>query len=121
MSRNVIQGTVVSDRPEKTVVVAVERRAQHRLYKKVITRTKRYHAHDENNECNLGDIVLIEECRPMSATKRWRVIQILTRGDVAEVQPEVIGRAIEESVAKEREDETDESSEAGESTTEAEQ
>ena len=95
--QRVIQGTVVSDRMDKTVVVSVKRRKEHPLYHKVLTLTRRYKAHDEANACHLGDLVRIEECRPMSRDKRWRVIEILTRGDVADVAPETIGRDIETS------------------------
>ncbi|PFG75356.1 30S ribosomal protein S17 [Chloroflexi bacterium G233] len=94
-SQRVLQGTVVSNKMQKTVVVAVERKKTHRLYHKVVTVTGRYKAHDENNECRLGDIVRIQECRPLSKEKRWRVIEIVSRGDVAEVAPEAIGRDIE--------------------------
>lgn len=100
MPKRVLQGSVVSDKMQKTVVVAVERRTQHPLYKKVITRTKKYHAHDETNECNLGDLVRIEEARPYSRTKRWRVVEVLRRGDVAEVQPQAIGRELETTVQR---------------------
>jgi len=107
--RRVIQGTVVSDRMDKTVVVAVERRKKHRLYHKVMNFTIRFKAHDEKNECRLGDIVRCEESRPMSRDKRWRVIEIVTRGDVAEVAPESIGREIEVTtqVAPKHEDEVE--------------
>ena len=94
-SQRVIQGTVVSDKMQKTVVVSVERKKKHRLYHKVVTVTERYKAHDEKDGCKLGDVVRIEECRPMSKDKRWRVIEVLTRGDVADVAPETIGRDIE--------------------------
>ena len=93
--QRVIQGTVVSDKMQKTIVVSVTRKKKHRLYHKVVTVTERYKAHDENESCKLGDIVRIQECRPISKDKRWRVIEILTRGDVAEVAPESIGREIE--------------------------
>lgn len=93
--QRVIQGTVVSDKMDKTVVVSVVRRTKHPLYHKVIAQTKRYKAHDEHNVCTLGDVVRIQECRPMSKEKRWRVIEVLTRGDVADVAPETIGRDIE--------------------------
>ena len=96
-TQRVIQGTVVSDKMQKTIVVSVERKKKHRLYHKVVTVTERYKAHDEKDSCKLGDIVRIEECRPMSKDKRWRVIEILTRGDVADVAPETIGREIEET------------------------
>ncbi|MFO1361510.1 MAG: 30S ribosomal protein S17 [Burkholderiales bacterium] len=72
-------GRVVSDRAHKTVTVAVERRVAHPLYGKVVTRTKKYHAHDEANECKQGDLVTIEECRPLSRTKTWRVTRLVER------------------------------------------
>lgn len=77
--RKARQGTVVSDRMDKTVVVAVERRTAHPLYGKMIKRTKRYHAHDEANDARTGDTVRIVETRPLSRTKRWRVAEILER------------------------------------------
>ena len=72
-------GRVVSDRMDKTIVVSVERLARHRLYKRVIRLTTRFKAHDEENEARIGDTVLIEEARPMSATKRWRLISVVQR------------------------------------------
>jgi small subunit ribosomal protein S17 len=72
-------GTVVSDRMEKTVVVKVERRYAHPLYGKQVTRTKKYHAHDENNEFHVGDVVRISETRPLSKLKRWRVAELIER------------------------------------------
>ncbi len=98
MSARILQGVVVSDKMDKTVVVNVARRKQHALYRKVINRSKRFKAHDAENECNVGDTVRILETRPISKGKRWRVIEILERGDVAEVSPEDIGRSIEEEV-----------------------
>lgn len=83
-------GRVVSNKMDKTVVVAVETLKRHRLYKKAIRRTVRYKAHDENNSCKIGDKVKIMETSPLSKEKRWRVAEILVRGDVAEVQPEEI-------------------------------
>ncbi len=83
-------GRVVSDRMDKTVVVAVETPKRHPLYKKTIKRVVKYKAHDENNECRLGDIVRIVETRPLSKQKRWRVAEIITTGEVAEVQPKEI-------------------------------
>lgn len=94
-TQRIIQGTVVSDKMQKTVVVSVERKKKHRLYHKVVTVTDRYKAHDDQDACKLGDVVRIEECRPMSRDKRWRVVEILTRGDVADVAPETIGRDLE--------------------------
>ena len=93
--QRVIQGTVVSDKMTQTVVVTVERRRKHRLYHKVVTFTQRYKAHDEADSCHLGDVVRIQECRPLSKEKRWRVIEILSRGDVADVAPSTIGRDFE--------------------------
>ena len=72
-------GTVVSDKGDKTVVIAVERRYAHSLYGKQVTRTTKYHAHDENNEYHLGDSVRIMETRPLSKLKRWRVIELVER------------------------------------------
>lgn len=87
-------GTVVSDKMQKTVVVSVESVKHHRLYHKTLRRTKRYKAHDEHNQCRLGDRVRIVETRPLSKEKRWRVAEILTRGNVAEIQPSAIGSEI---------------------------
>ena len=98
MSARILQGVVVSDKMDKTVVVTVARRKQHPLYRKVINRSKRFKAHDAANECNIGDVVRILETSPISKDKSWRVIEILERGDVAEVSPEDIGRSIEEEV-----------------------
>ena len=72
-------GRVVSDKGDQTIIVSIERAAPHRLYHKVIRRTKRYPVHDPNNEATLGDTVRIEECRPISKTKRWRLVEILER------------------------------------------
>jgi small subunit ribosomal protein S17 len=69
-----MQGVVVSDKPNKTVIVRVERRVQHPIYKKFIVRSERFAAHDEANSCKVGDIVRIRECRPISKTKTWEVI-----------------------------------------------
>jgi small subunit ribosomal protein S17 len=75
MPKRVLQGTVVSDVNDKTVIVRVERRIMHPVYKKYITRSKRYSAHDADNKCKVGDVVRIQECRPLSKTKRWEVLQ----------------------------------------------
>ena len=75
-------GRVVSDKANKTVTVKVERRVAHPMYGKVVTRTKKYHAHDEANECKEGDLVTIEECRPLSRTKTWRVTKLVERAKV---------------------------------------
>ncbi len=79
-------GTVVSDKMDKTVVVMVETLVKHPLYGKYIKRRKKFMAHDENNECKIGDKVLIEETRPLSKRKRWRVKQILERAKVLETE-----------------------------------
>ena len=74
MPRRVLHGTVVSDKNEKTVIVSVERRVMHPVYKKFIRRSKRFAAHDEANVCKVGDVVYIRECRPISKSKRWEVV-----------------------------------------------
>ena len=83
-------GRVVSNKMEKTVVVVVETPKRHPLFKKIIKRTVRYKAHDENNECSVGDLVRIVETRPLSGQKRWRVAEIVTKKEVVEVQPKEI-------------------------------
>ena len=77
--RKVREGLVVSDKMDKTVVVVVEDRVKHPLYGKVLRRNSRLKAHDENNACGTGDRVLLMETRPLSATKRWRVVEILEK------------------------------------------
>jgi small subunit ribosomal protein S17 len=77
--RKVREGLVVSDKMEKTVVVSVEDRVKHALYGKVMRRTSKLKAHDEQNQCGIGDRVLIMETRPLSATKRWRVVEVLEK------------------------------------------
>jgi small subunit ribosomal protein S17 len=77
--RKVREGLVVSDKMDKTVVVVVEERVKHPLYGKVIRRTSKLKAHDEQNEAGVGDRVLLAETRPLSATKRWRVVEILEK------------------------------------------
>lgn len=77
--RKTRRGYVVSDKMQKTVVVSVEDRVKHPKYGKVMRRTSRVKAHDENNECGMGDLVLIMETRPLSATKRWRVVNIIEK------------------------------------------
>jgi small subunit ribosomal protein S17 len=77
--RKVREGLVVSDKMDKTVVVAVEDRVKHPLYGKVMRRTSKLKAHDEQNACGIGDRVLLMETRPLSATKRWRVVEILEK------------------------------------------
>ena len=88
--RKVRVGLVVSDAMDKTVVVSVEWRQPHPLYKKAVRKRSRFKAHDDENRCRKGDLVRMVETRPLSKTKRWRVADILAREDIAEVQPEDI-------------------------------
>jgi small subunit ribosomal protein S17 len=74
-------GRVVSDKMDKTVVVAVDYLKPHRLYRKIIRRTNKFHAHDETNQCHVGDVVRIGETRPLSKTKRWEVVEVVQRGE----------------------------------------
>lgn len=75
MPKRILLGEVVSDKGDKTVVVRVERRVRHPLFKKFVRQSKKFHAHDEKNEFAVGDRVRIEECRPISKTKSWRVVE----------------------------------------------
>ena len=77
--RRRLTGRVVSDKMAKTVTVLVERKVKHALYGKYITRSRKYHAHDENNDYHPGDLVTIEECRPLSKTKAWRVVRLVEK------------------------------------------
>ena len=77
--RRAVRGSVISARMDKSITVLVVRQFKHPLYKKYIRRSTRLHAHDERNDCKEGDTVLIEECRPLSKTKSWRVIRVLER------------------------------------------
>jgi small subunit ribosomal protein S17 len=78
-TKRTLTGRVVSDKMSKTVTVLVERRVKHPLYGKIVTRSKKYHAHDENNEFKEGDTVLIEESRPLAKTKAWRVRKLIEK------------------------------------------
>jgi small subunit ribosomal protein S17 len=80
-------GQVVSDKMDKTVVVAVETPRRHPLYRKTLRRVVRYKVHDEKNQCRTGDTVRIVETRPISKDKRWRVAEIVTKGEIAEIKP----------------------------------
>ena len=75
MPKRILQGVVVSDKQNKTIVVRVERRLMHPIYKKFIKRSKKYAAHDENNTCKIGDTVRIQECAPISKNKRWELVE----------------------------------------------
>ena len=83
MPKRIMQGTVVSDKNDKTVVVKIERRFTHPVMKKTVRQSKRYKAHDENNSAKVGDIVVIEESAPISRDKRWVVIQNQTQEQAA--------------------------------------
>jgi len=78
-----LTGRVVSDKMDKTRTVLVERRVTHALYGKIMIRSKKYHVHDEANECREGDLVLIEECRPLSKTKAWRLAKLIDKARTA--------------------------------------
>jgi small subunit ribosomal protein S17 len=92
-------GRVVSDRMDKTIVVSVERLARHPLYKRVIRLTTKFTAHDETNDARIGDTVLIEESRPLSATKRWRLLSIVQRGGDQALPSEIVGEEAETTEA----------------------
>jgi small subunit ribosomal protein S17 len=77
--QRVVTGRVTSDRMDKTITVMVERKVKHALYGKYISRRAKLHAHDENNECKVGDLVEVAECRPLSRTKSWRLVKIVER------------------------------------------
>jgi len=94
-------GVVVGNKMQKTVIVAVEKHKRHPLYKKSMRRTQRYKAHDEKGLCALGDTVRILESRPLSREKRWRVVEILARHEVAEVAPREIDQTILQRIAAE--------------------
>ena len=96
--RKTLVGVVVSNKMDKTAVVSVERRHPHPLYRKIIRTTKRYKAHDPNNAAQLGDVVRLEETRPLSKEKRWRIIETMTHGNVADIAPREIG-VPEEAIA----------------------
>ena len=74
-------GQVVSDKMDKTIVVAIEDSVQHKLYKKIVKRTYKLKAHAENNECGVGDTVKVMECRPLSKDKRWRLVEIIKKAE----------------------------------------
>ncbi len=74
-----LTGRVVSDKMDKTIVVKRERKVRHPLYGKYIRRSTKYHVHDENNECKIGDTVMIKECRPLSKTKSWMLVQVVSK------------------------------------------
>ena len=88
--RKIRVGKVVSNSMDKTIVVSVEWRQPHRIYKKNVRKWSRFKAHDETNQCSLGDVVRIIETRPLSKTKNWKVQEIIQKGDLADIQPNEI-------------------------------
>ncbi|MFT4937135.1 MAG: small subunit ribosomal protein S17 [Paraglaciecola sp.] len=78
-STRTVQGRVVSNKMDKTITIAVERTVKHPIYGKFIKRTTKLHAHDETNQCNKGDVVTIRECRPLSKSKNWMLVEIVTK------------------------------------------
>ena len=109
-------GRVVSNKMDKTIVVVVESLKKHRIYKRTYKQTKRFQAHDEENVCQIGDIVRIEECRPLSKMKRWRLLEIVKPGSgivpvevvLAEVDPDLLSTESEETQKSEESEETGE-------------
>ena len=97
--RKTKMGRVVSDRMDKTIVVSVERLARHPLYKRVIRLTTKFKAHDESNDAHVGDTVLIEESRPLSATKRWRLVSVMARAGDHALPGEVVAEEAETTEA----------------------
>jgi small subunit ribosomal protein S17 len=89
MPKRILIGTVVSDKTDKTVVVRVERKVKHPMYGKIIRRSKKYHAHDEDNAVKIGETVRIEETRPLSKLKTWRVVERVQAGKTAAVEADV--------------------------------
>ena len=84
MSENIrtLQGRVVSDKMDKSIVVAIERKVKHPIYGKFVKRTTKLHAHDENNQCGIGDTVTIRECRPLSKNKSWTLVDVVEKAKV---------------------------------------
>jgi small subunit ribosomal protein S17 len=111
MPKRVLTGTIVSDKTDKTVVVRVERRVKHPLYGKIIKRSKKYHAHDEGNEFKEGQIVRIEETRPISKLKTWRVLGVSDAG-VTKAEEKSASKAKPKKAPKASEPETAETAEA---------
>ena len=74
-----LQGRVVSDKMDKSITVVSERRVKHPIYGKFVRKSTKVHAHDENNECKIGDVVIVEQCRPLSKTKSWRLVKLVER------------------------------------------
>ena len=96
-------GTVIGTKMDKTVVVAVRWEQRHRIYKKSIRRITKFYVHDENNQCSLGDVVRIQETRALSRTKRWRLLEIVDRREVADVKPADLDEGLLSEEAEARE------------------
>ncbi|MEN8175877.1 MAG: 30S ribosomal protein S17 [Pseudomonadota bacterium] len=79
ITNRTLQGRVVSDKMDKTITVIVERRVKHPIYGKFVRRSTKVHAHDEANECRMGDVVIVEQSRPLSKSKKWRLVQVVER------------------------------------------
>src|SRR5262245_36388818 len=92
--RKILLGEVVSNRMHKTITVQVERRVRHPIYERVVKRSKKFHAHDEHNQCQIGDIVRIVETRPLSKTKCWRLLEIVRRQATADLTPLASGEEL---------------------------
>ncbi len=117
--RKLRTGRVIRDKSDKTVLVVVQWQQRHLLYKKSIRRTTKFYVHDQENRCKVGDLVRIEETRPISRLKRWRVMEIIERREVAEIKPSELDEGLlseEQEAQAQREAEND-----GEETPEAEQ
>ena len=116
INRKARVGVVVSDKGDQTIIVAIERAAPHRLYHKVIRRTKRYPVHDPENTATIGDVVRIEECRPISKTKRWQLVEVIQEREVAQVAATAIDASLvtemQRSAARAAEEEAGEQPEA---------
>ncbi|MEE9357755.1 30S ribosomal protein S17 [Candidatus Vondammii sp. HM_W22] len=80
-SNRMLQGRVVSDKMGKSVTVVVERQVKHPLYGKFIRRSSKVHAHDENDECGIGDLVIVEQCKPLSKSKNWRLVEVVEKAN----------------------------------------
>lgn len=100
--RKTREGVVISDKMDKTVVVLVERLVRHPMYGRVMRRRKKYAAHDDASECRVGDRVRIIECRPMSRTKSWRVVEVLRKAEAPDVQEEAVKPGVDITVEVDR-------------------
>lgn len=78
-SNRTLQGRVVSDKMDKSITVLIDRKVKHPIYEKFIRRSTKVHAHDESNECGIGDVVVVEQCRPLSKSKTWRLVRVVTK------------------------------------------